>query len=125
MRSQIPVFCMIAFAMIIMIATESPIIKITKVDGDKVSLDSGTLRGLKDGLKGRVYYELTVSGEIKRIYIANIKLTSVESDKSIAMVEDKTKDVVVGHFVEFKDLIPPGQRFSIYNFISRRCVYLH
>lgn len=74
--------------------------KVTSVHADIIEMDIGSEKGLKVGDTGRVYYTVTISGEVKSIYIAKFKVTHVTLKTSIAKIEDKTKGVEVGYFVE-------------------------
>lgn len=80
------------------------IIKVTKVAGDTITLNAGSGQGLEVGLKGRVYYVMKINDKDKRIYIANISVTTVKSDESTAKVESKSKNVELGHFAEIEGI---------------------
>ena len=104
MRLTSCILSLLLLAALTATANETLDVKVTKVDDDTLTLDAGSDQGLKVGLKGRVYYEITLGGEVKRIYIANITLTAVQPDESIAKIEKKTADIKPGHFAEIKSL---------------------
>ena len=85
-------------------AGEKQAIKVTKVEGKTITMDAGSVHGVKVGLKGRVYYIITIGGQDKNIYIAEIKVTSVKSDESIARIEKQSAEVKPGYFVEIEGI---------------------
>ncbi|MBI1927643.1 PEGA domain-containing protein [Candidatus Poribacteria bacterium] len=102
MRLGICIISMFLGAVLSLNADEIIVAKVTKVDKDTLTLDAGGNRGLKAGLKGRVYYIIGTDN----IYIANISLIAVVTDESSAKVEEQTAPVKVGYFAEIN--VPPG-----------------
>ena len=83
---------------------ETMVAKITAINGDTVTLDAGTGQGLTVGLKGRLYYEIVMREEIIRIYIANINVTAVESNRCYAKIGEKTAEVKLGYLAEIEGI---------------------
>ena len=89
--------------------------EVSHIDGNTIALDAGSSKGLKIGLRGRVYYELTIGDEVVNIYIAKIVLTKVDTNTSTAKVEAKSKALEPGLLVEIEELqdfvalIPAGE----------------
>lgn len=80
------------------------VVKVTRVDRDILGLDAGSSQGLKIGLRGRVYYRLTIGNAVRNIYIATIVLTEVDTNMSTASVEAKTKELEPGLLVEIEGI---------------------
>jgi len=76
--------------------------KVNSVQGEFIELDLGSDKGLNVGDMGRVYYMVTVGGEIKSIYVAKFKITFISDKASMARIEDKTGEVRVGNLVEIE-----------------------
>ena len=110
------VFIMIIliFAALYVNAAEEVVVTVTHVGDDTLVLDAGSSKGLRTGLRGRVYYKLTIGSEVRNIHIAKIVLTTVDTNISMAKVEAKTKDLEPGLLVEIEGiqtsmvLIPAG-----------------
>jgi formylglycine-generating enzyme len=89
--------------------------KVIYVDSDVLTIEGGMSQGLEVGQKGYVYYNITVNGKDTKIRIAEISLTEVRADISLARVIDKTKDMKPGFYVEIEStenqmvLIPAGE----------------
>ena len=111
---KVLVVCIFMLSALCVNADEDLEVKVTVVGGDTLVLDAGSSQGLKTGLRGRVYYKLTIGNEVRNIYIAKIVLTKVDTNMSTAKVEAKTKDLEAGLLVEIEGiqtsmvLIPAG-----------------
>lgn len=74
--------------------------KVTSIHEDVIEMDIGSEKGLKVGNTGRVFYTVTLSGEVKPIYLAKIRVINVSDKSSKAKVLEKTGEIKVGHLLE-------------------------
>jgi formylglycine-generating enzyme required for sulfatase activity len=74
-----------------------------------ILINPGSKAGVKIGLTGRIYYQVTISGQKKSIFIAKFVITKVNQDSSEARITEKTGEVKLGHLVHFDQKIVPPQ----------------
>jgi hypothetical protein len=70
--------------------------KVTSIHADVIEMDIGSEKGINIGDTGRVYYTITISGEVKSIYVAKFKVTHISPNSCMARIEDKTGEMRVG-----------------------------
>jgi len=101
-KSKLIVLLIAIFSMLIIPTFSQASIngKVTSIQGNIIELDLGSDAGLRIGDTGRVYYTITISGEVKSIYVAKFKVTHISDKSCMARIEDKTGEVRVGFFAE-------------------------
>jgi hypothetical protein len=74
--------------------------KVSSIHGDVVELNLGSEKGIRSGDSGRVYYNITIGGKEKSIFIAKFRITHLSEKSSMAQIEDSTGEVKAGYSVE-------------------------
>jgi hypothetical protein len=78
--------------------------KVTSIRGNVIGLDVGSEKGINLGESGRIYYDITIDGKKRPIFIAKFKITYLAEKSSTAQIEEKTAEVRVGYLVEVATL---------------------
>ena len=73
--------------------------KVTSLHGDLAELDIGSEKGIRLGDSGKIYYKITVGGKERQIYVAKFKISHL-SEKSLAQIENRIRDVKVDYLAE-------------------------
>lgn len=79
--------------------------------GSRVVIDLGSAKGLKAGVEGTVWYELTLPNNVKRrITVARIRIAVVQSDSAEAVIVASTERLRVGYQVSLPIVAEALQR---------------
>jgi hypothetical protein len=74
--------------------------KVIAIQGNMIELDVGSEKGVEVGDTGRIYFTVTLGGELKSIYLAKFKVISVSEKSCKSRILEKTSEIRVGHLVE-------------------------
>lgn len=83
---------------------------VVSTGADSASIDKGFAHGLRVGDQGKVYYDLNVAGEKRRVDVAQTVVTSVEAERSL-IASDSEQGFHTGFVVEFeipRDRVSPA-----------------
>ena len=79
--------------------------KVTGVMGEVLAINLGSLHGVRQGLRGRIF---KFDAEKQTVNVAQIQIIGVESENCLARVTEILIDSVeVGHFVDIDGTVSP------------------
>jgi len=83
--------------------------QVTAVTGSRITIDQGSLQGLKPGSEGVIYYMQSVAERTVRLEVAMARVVSANNDSAQLVVFDSSAPVEQGYLVEFRVTIgAPG-----------------
>jgi formylglycine-generating enzyme required for sulfatase activity len=87
--------------------------RISAVQENQVWIEGGLLDGLEEGMRGEVFYEITIAGQAKHIVPAKVELYKVEDRQSIGTLKEQTGNVNFGYRVSIVPR-PPGDMLTLF-----------
>jgi TonB family protein len=81
---------------LLLFSQQSKVIAITETG---IMINLGSEAGVRVGMTGKIYYEVSISGEKKPIYIAKFEIIKTNKDSSEARIIQKSEEVKLGYFV--------------------------
>jgi formylglycine-generating enzyme required for sulfatase activity len=82
-------------------ADPSRTFRISAVQENQVWIEGGLLDGLEQGMEGEIYFEISVSGQKKRIVAAKVHLSRVEDHESTGILKEQSGTINVGYRASF------------------------
>lgn len=76
--------------------------QVTAVTGSRITIDQGSLQGLKPGNEGVIYYMESVAGRTIRLEVAMARVVSVKNDLAQLVVFESSAPVEQGYLVDLR-----------------------